>query len=114
MENSVYVSSESDKLALRKFERQKPIDEDANLHIYDLNYYESGLNELEQIEDGERKIGNITIKRQYVTTSGGDSYMFAFHTHIMDTSYFPEDLKATIAIVHGFGENSDIHIESAL
>ena len=40
--------------------------------------------------------------------------MFTFHTSVRDTTYFDEDLKATLAIVHGFGENSDIFIESAL
>lgn len=112
--DSIYESSVCDKLALLKFEKKSIVDEDANLYIYDLNYYESGLNEIEQIEVGERKIGSILIKRDYVTTSGADPYMFAFHTNIVDESLFPEDHKATIAIVHGFGENSDIHLESAM
>ena len=40
--------------------------------------------------------------------------MFSLHTRLNDTSLFEEDYKATIAIVHGFGENSDIFLESAL
>lgn len=40
--------------------------------------------------------------------------MFALHTNVKDTSYFDEDLKASIAIVHGFGENSDVFLESAI
>lgn len=40
--------------------------------------------------------------------------MVAYHTQLRDTSIPDEQLRATIAIVHGFAENSDIHLESAL
>jgi alpha-beta hydrolase superfamily lysophospholipase len=40
--------------------------------------------------------------------------MFAHHTIVRDTSFFDEDLKASIAIVHGFGESSDFFIEPAI
>jgi acylglycerol lipase len=40
--------------------------------------------------------------------------MFTYHTHVRDTSIPDEKLRATMAIVHGFAECSDIHIESAI
>jgi acylglycerol lipase len=40
--------------------------------------------------------------------------MFTYHTNIRDITYQDTDLKATMAIIHGYGENSDIFIESAI
>ena len=40
--------------------------------------------------------------------------MYLMHTHIRDTSLFDEDIKATLCIVHGFGECSDIFLEPAM
>lgn len=40
--------------------------------------------------------------------------MFTYHTTIRDTSILDKDIKASFAIVHGYGENSDIFLESAL
>jgi alpha-beta hydrolase superfamily lysophospholipase len=45
---------------------------------------------------------------------GNDPFMFTLHTSLRDSTYFDEDLKATFAIVHGYGENSDIFLETAL
>jgi len=68
--------------------------------------------------EGEKIVGNVRIKRQYVTSkaNGGvnDEKMFVLHTHVRDLSVPDEELRATIAIVHGFAENSDIHLESAI
>lgn len=40
--------------------------------------------------------------------------MFTFHTNVRDTTLSDDQYRATIAIVHGFAENSDIHLESAI
>ena len=40
--------------------------------------------------------------------------MFTYHTNIRDLSIKDSDIKATMAIVHGYGENSDIFLESAI
>jgi hypothetical protein len=70
------------------------------------------LNKLEDIVEGSSMVGNVKVTRRFVDSKGEG--MFAHHTIVRDTSYFDEDLKATIAIVHGFGESSDIFIETAL
>lgn len=40
--------------------------------------------------------------------------MFTYHTLLRDTTIQDKDIKATFAIIHGYGENSDIFIESAI
>lgn len=40
--------------------------------------------------------------------------MFTFHTNVIDTSIPSDQIRASIAIVHGFAECSDIHLESAI
>jgi alpha-beta hydrolase superfamily lysophospholipase len=40
--------------------------------------------------------------------------MFTFHTSVIDTSFPSDQIRASIAIVHGFAECSDIHLESAI
>ena len=111
---SIYVIGDQDKFVTRKFEKKFPIDSEETLHIYDLAYYESGLNEIEQLFEGERMIGDIKITRKFINSEGNDPFFFSYHTNLKDSRLFEEDLKATIAIVHGFGENSDIFLESAI
>lgn len=59
-------------------------------------------------------IGDLKITRKFINSEGNDPFFFTYHTNLRDTKLFDEDLKATIAIVHGFGENSDIFLESAI
>jgi len=40
--------------------------------------------------------------------------MFTFHTNVRNVNLSDSELRATIAIVHGFAESSDIHLESAI
>jgi alpha-beta hydrolase superfamily lysophospholipase len=40
--------------------------------------------------------------------------VYTLHSRFRDTTFFDEDIKASIAIFHGFGENSDIFMETAL
>ena len=40
--------------------------------------------------------------------------MFTYHTNIRDLSIEDKNIRATVAIIHGFAENSDIHLESAI
>ncbi len=40
--------------------------------------------------------------------------MFTYHTNIRDTTLSDDELKASFCIVHGYGENSDIFLESGL
>lgn len=60
---SIYVINEHDKFASRKFEKKSSIDEDSNMHIYDLKYYETGLKDIENLDEGEMMIGNIKMSR---------------------------------------------------
>lgn len=63
---------------------------------------------------------SIRVKRSYVITQTNHGHdnpsekMFTFHTSVRDLNVRDENLRATIAIVHGFAENSDIHLESAI
>lgn len=59
-------------------------------------------------------LGSLKIERQYVTSEGVCNKMFTYHTQIRDTSVQDKDLKASFCIVHGYGENSDIFLESAI
>jgi len=58
-------------------------------------------------------IGSVKMTRRFVDSDPSHD-LFLLHTNMRDTSFFDEDLKATMAIVHGFSENSDIFLESAL
>jgi len=40
--------------------------------------------------------------------------MFLLHTRMIDVALQDNDPKATIAIVHGFGENADVFLELGL
>jgi len=40
--------------------------------------------------------------------------MFSYHTNIKDNTIRDEKYRATMCLVHGYGENSDIFIESAI
>jgi alpha-beta hydrolase superfamily lysophospholipase len=88
--------------------------------VYDLQYYESGLwQDLESLTEGVRDYGNIRVERNYVTTHANDGIedlkMFLSHTRVFDRTVINEDsYQGTFAIVHGFAENSDIHLESAI
>ena len=52
------------------------------------------------------------MTRKFVDTAGIG--MFAYYSNVRDTSFYDKDLKASIAIVHGFGESSDFFIETAI
>ena len=97
------------------FAIKSTIDKDCGLFIYELNYYEKSLNSIELMDEGERMIGTVRVKRHYISFEQHDTpHMLTFYTNIRDTSFLDEDLKASVAIVHGFGENSDIFLETAL
>lgn len=40
--------------------------------------------------------------------------MFTYHTNIKDVSIKEEEIKASMVIIHGYGENSDLFLESAI
>jgi acylglycerol lipase len=101
-----------EELSQHNFEKSQVVDQDNNLHLYKLDYYENELSDIEHLHLGEVMVGTVQVKRQYVTTHEQD--MYSLYTRVKDTSLFEEDFKATVAIVHGFGENSDIFLESAL
>jgi pimeloyl-ACP methyl ester carboxylesterase len=85
----------------------------SDLHVYDINYYQRGLDVIEYLNEGEIMVGNIKLKRDYVTKDHGkDTYLY--HTHLRIADIEEHDLKATLLLIHGFGENSDQFLESAL
>jgi acylglycerol lipase len=100
------------ELKTLKFEKVRQVDEKNDLYTYNIDYYGGGLDCIEELYVGETMVGTLKIERKYVPTHGVD--MFCMHTRVRDTSLFEDDYKATIAIVHGFAENSDIHLESAM
>lgn len=53
----------------------------------------------------------IESKANYGVT---DAKFIVCHTRLRDSSIPDEKYRATMAIVHGFAENSDIHLESAI
>ena len=57
-------------------------------------------------------VGKIKVRKDFVPSKFAN--LFYAHTRVVDTSYFEEDLKASLAIVHGFGEDSDVFLEPAL
>jgi hypothetical protein len=61
--DSIYIINESDKFANVKFEKKTAIDEEQSMHVFDLKYYERGLKQIEDLDDGEIQIGNIKMKR---------------------------------------------------
>lgn len=73
---------------------------------------------IEDLHEGERWVDSICISRKYIVTHCNkgvvDSKMFLMHTNVRDTSIADEQLHGTMAIVHGFAENSDVHLESAM
>ena len=101
---------------------QKAIEVDEKTAVYTLNYFESGLwRHVEDLLEEEVFVGeSIRVKRSYVITQTNHGHdnpsekMFTFHTSVRDLNLRDENLRATIAIVHGFAENSDIHLESAI
>lgn len=102
---------------------KKVIQIDSNTAVYELKYFESGLwKEVEELLEEETIVGGtIKVRRKYVTTrvNHGKEHitkdkMFTFHTNVRDTSIKDTELRATMAIVHGFAESSDIHLESAI
>lgn len=95
-----------------KFEHIEEFDNFNKFSTFKLDYYEKKLDVIEDLIEGEMMVGNIKVKRQFVKTNGED--MFTLHTNIRDMSYSDEELKATLAIVHGFGEHSDIFLECAI
>jgi pimeloyl-ACP methyl ester carboxylesterase len=96
-----------------KFEKINDIDSKNNFSLYNINYYERKLEVIELLNHGEIMIGNIKIKRDYVTKDHEkDTYLY--HTHMRNQDFTESQLKATLVIIHGFGENSDQFLESAL
>ena len=75
-----------------------------DITIYKINYYEWGLNVLEQFCEGEFTFAKrLKFKRQYKTNkSHSDSTMINFVTDIVDITIPKQDLKGSIAVVHGF------------
>ena len=67
-------------------------------------------------------MGSIKIRREYVPSQESTHhvshvktpYMFTFHTNIRNTALKDEDIIGTLAMLHGFGENSDLFLESGL
>lgn len=53
-----------------KFEPKFTVNDALNLKIYDIQYYERHLDVIEEIHEGEKRIGNISVKRQYVMSEG--------------------------------------------
>ena len=103
--------------ALSKFANiqfQKKLDITEDFAVYELKYYELGLNIIEEIHEGEYNVGRLLVKRQYVFSSGVCNNMFTYYTNIRDSTVDPSQLRASVCIVHGYGENSDIFLESAL
>ena len=95
------------------FEKGLQVDEINDLNLFNVQYYERGLNAIELIKDEEYYVGKIKIKREFVTKDHLKE-SFLFHTNVQDSSIEDNKFKATMLILHGFGENSDMFLESAL
>jgi hypothetical protein len=52
-----------DPFANWKFDKKTPVNEDQTLFTFELNYYQSGLNDIETLFEGERMIGNVKMTR---------------------------------------------------
>ena len=74
------------------FEEDRPIwlplttfEGSPQITYFDLGYYESGLStDIEGLFEGEKKYGNVEVKRKFVPTCGNnghpDAKMFVLHT----------------------------------
>eukprot|EP00347_Sterkiella_histriomuscorum_P006574 403352255 len=99
----------------RRFDRSIEVSERDGLYIYKLDYYASHLNLIEDLHEGEIMLGNnLKMTRQFVESHGECKNMFTYHTNLRDITIQEENLKGSFCIVHGYGENSDIHLESAI
>ena len=93
-------------LAFINFDKIEEVDSANDFSLYNIDYYARGLNALEGIKDGECKVGNLLISRQYVIKCQ-EKDSFLFHTNVRDHRLNNSQFKATFVIIHGFGENSD-------
>lgn len=94
------------------FAKKIEVHREDSLYVYNLDYYDSHLNQIEELHEGEIMIGsNIKMTRKHVKSEGKWINMFNYHTHLVDITKDSDNLRASICIVHGFGENSDIHLE---
>ena len=59
-----------DKFSTSHFKQKFPIDNDDTMHIFELNYYESGLSEVENLLEGDTMIGDIKLTRRFVPSDG--------------------------------------------
>lgn len=99
----------------RHFSKKLEVSEKDNLYIYTLDYYETHLNLIEDLHEGEIMIGsNLRMKRQYLESHGVCKHMYTYHTNLRDITIGDDQIRASMCIVHGYGENSDIFIESAI
>jgi alpha-beta hydrolase superfamily lysophospholipase len=89
------------------------VDTASDFHLYDIDYYERKLDVIELLNDGEYTLGDIKVKRQYVTKDH-EKETFLFHTNVKSQGYTDSEMKATLIIIHGFAESSDLFLESAL
>lgn len=91
------------------------VNREDGLFVYNLDYYDSHLNQIEELHEGEIMVGpNVKMTRKHVKCGGKWFNMHSYHTHLVDVTKDLSELRATICIVHGYGENSDIHLEQAL
>lgn len=76
-----------------------------------MNYYPDELDKFEDFLEGEMMLGTIKVTRKFENcqdrmkkTKYCDQH-FAYMTTMVDTSVDDKDIVATLALVHGFGQN---------
>ena len=85
-----------------------------NLCMYQLNYFEHKLQVLESFEEGEFLLAERVKFRRYYTqcSTAADPELYAFCTEVQDVSV--QTKHASIAMVHGFAQCSDVFFEAAI
>lgn len=82
--------------------------------IYDLEYYANELDKFEQWFMGDLMIGSIKISRTFedcedrISKTPHCDKHFMYKTVMRDTNIEDSDLVATLAMLHGFGQNTNI------
>ena len=85
-----------------------------DLRIFEIDYYASKLNALENFEEGEFVLADkIKFRRYYAPCpTATDPGMYTFCTEVSDVTQ--QQKHASLAMVHGFAQCQDVFFEAAI
>jgi len=95
-----------------RFEALGKADSKELFTLYNIHYAEFDK-QVEKLTIGQARLDRLILTRGHIMSHDKPN-MYIHHTMIRDSTLAPSDFKASLCMVHGFGENSDLFLEPAI